>query len=118
MNYDAKNFTIRDVLGSVRDKVSVVPSPDYNRFENTFSHIFSGAYAAGYYSYLWAEVLSADAFSKFKEDGIFNIQTADKFRKEILSQGGTQSMKVLFKNFMGREPNSDALLKDRGITVV
>ena len=62
MNYDAKNFTIRDVLGSVRDKVSVVPSPDYNRFENTFSHIFSGAYAAGYYSYLWAEVLIGRCF--------------------------------------------------------
>ena len=76
----------------------------------SFSHIFAGGYAVGYYGYKWAEVLDADAFSKFKDSGIFDKATAQKFRKEILSRGGTEHPAVLFRNFMGREPNNEALL--------
>ena len=76
-----------------------------------FSHIFGGGYASGYYGYKWAEVLDADIFSRFKEEGIFNQQTAQRFRREILSRGGTQHPSILFKNFMGREPDNKALLK-------
>ena len=76
----------------------------------SFSHIFAGGYAVGYYGYKWAEVLDADAFSKFKDNGIFDKATAEKFRKEILSRGGTEHPAVLFRNFMGREPNNEALL--------
>lgn len=76
----------------------------------SFSHIFAGGYAVGYYGYKWAEVLDADAFSKFKDNGIFDKVTAEKFRKEVLSRGGTEHPAVLFRNFMGREPNNEALL--------
>ena len=76
----------------------------------SFSHIFAGGYAVGYYGYKWAEVLDADAFSKFKDNGIFDKVTAEKFRKEVLSRGGTEHPAVLFHNFMGREPNNEALL--------
>ena len=107
--------TIRGILQNIRDRVSVVETPHYNRFENSFSHIFDGGYDAGYFSYIWAEILSSDAFSKFKEEGIFNPDVANKFREEILSQGGTKSMKILFKNFMGRDPQPEAMLRDRGI---
>lgn len=116
MNYnpDEENG-IRDILMKVRAKVSVYETPYYNRFENTFSHIFAGSYNAGYYSYIWAQILADDCFSKFEEEGIFNPKVAENFRKEILSQGGTKSMKELFYNFMGREPSPDAMLKNRGI---
>jgi peptidyl-dipeptidase Dcp len=76
----------------------------------SFSHIFAGGYAAGYYGYKWAEVLDADAFSMFKQNGIFDKATAERFRKEVLSQGGTKHPAVLFRNFMGREPDNKALL--------
>ena len=76
-----------------------------------FSHIFGGGYASGYYGYKWAEVLDADIFSRFKQDGIFNRHTAEAFRREILSRGGTEHPAVLFRNFMGREPDNQALLK-------
>ena len=76
-----------------------------------FSHIFGGGYASGYYGYKWAEVLDADIFSRFKQDGIFNRDTAEAFRREILSRGGTEHPAVLFRNFMGREPDNQALLK-------
>ena len=80
-----------------------------------FSHIFGGGYASGYYGYKWAEVLDADIFSRFKHDGIFNRQTAEAFRREILSRGGTEHPAVLFKNFMGREPDNQALLRRMGL---
>ena len=80
-----------------------------------FSHIFSGGYAAGYYSYKWAEVLEADAFAKFKEDGIFNQETAKSFRENILSKGGTEKPMELYKKFRGHEPKIDALLSRDGI---
>lgn len=105
------------VLNEVRDLVAVIKPPAFNRFENSFSHIFAGGYAAGYYSYKWAEVLSADAYSRFEEEGIFNAQTGASFLQEILQQGGSRAPMELFKNFRGREPQIDALLRHSGITV-
>ena len=104
------------VLNEVRDRVAVIKPPAFNRFENSFSHIFAGGYAAGYYSYKWAEVLSADAYSRFEEEGIFNTQTGESFLREILQQGGSRAPMELFKNFRGREPQIDALLRHSGIT--
>lgn len=106
---------IQDVLNQVRDQVAVVKAPEFNRFQHSFSHIFAGGYAAGYYSYKWAEVLSADAFSRFEEEGIFNPATGQSFFNEILSRGGEDDAAVLFKNFRGREPKVDALLRHSGI---
>jgi len=106
---------IRRVINDVRDQVSVVPvSPD-NRFQNSFSHIFAGGYAAGYYSYKWAEVLSADAFSLFEENGIFDPATGQKFLHTILEQGGSRDPQDLFTEFRGRGPKIDALLRHSGI---
>ncbi len=110
-------LSARDVLQQVRDEIAVVQPPAFNRFENSFSHIFAGGYAAGYYSYKWAEVLSADAFSRFEEEGTFNAATGALFLKEILQQGGSRTPMVLFKNFRGREPKIDALLRHSGIEV-
>jgi oligopeptidase A len=106
---------IQQVLNSVREKTAVYEVPEYNRFQHSFSHIFAGGYAAGYYSYKWAEVLSADAFSRFEEEGVFNQQTGQSFLKEILQQGGSQEPMTLFINFRGREPSVDALLKHSDI---
>ncbi len=89
--------------------------PDFNRFENSFTHIFGGGYAAGYYSYKWAEVLSADAFSAFEESGIFNRETGEKFMRSILEQGGSREPMELFIEFRGREPSIDALLRHSGL---
>jgi oligopeptidase A len=108
--------SIQDVLNEVRNQVAVIKPPAFNRFENSFSHIFAGGYAAGYYSYKWAEVLSADAYSRFEQEGIFNQQTGESFLQEILQRGGSQAPMELFKNFRGREPNIDALLRHSGIT--
>jgi len=107
--------TAQAVLQQVREEVAVVLPPAFNRFENSFSHIFAGGYAAGYYSYKWAEVLSADAFSRFEAEGIFNAATGESFLREILQQGGSKSPMELFKSFRGREPNIDALLRHSGI---
>ena len=106
---------IQEVLDSVRRKVSVVPTPDFNRFQHGFGHIFGGGYAAGYYSYKWAEVLSADAFSRFERDGIFNRQTGEQFLVSVLEQGGSVDPMDMFVSFMGREPEVEALLKQDGI---
>jgi oligopeptidase A len=106
---------IQALLNEVRKEVSVVPVAKYNRFQHGFSHIFSGGYAAGYYSYKWAEVLSADAFSKFEEEGIFSSKTGEAFRQEILSRGGVLPAGEMFRNFMGRGPEVDALLRHSGI---
>ncbi len=106
---------IQHILNKVRAEVSVIPAVENNRFQHSFSHIFAGGYAAGYYSYLWAEVLAADAFSKFLEDGIFNQQTAQSFLHNILEKGGSQDFLQLFVKFRGREPQVDALLHERGI---
>ncbi len=106
---------VMETLGQVKKDVAVVPSPDYIRTPHSFGHIFAGGYAAGYYSYLWAEVLSADAFSKFEEDGIFNRETGLSFLKNILSKGGSDEPSTLFKNFRGREASLNALLRHKGI---
>ncbi|MGR2740653.1 oligopeptidase A [Billgrantia sp. Q4P2] len=103
------------LLDQVRDAVSVVPKADFNRFQNGFSHIFAGGYAAGYYSYKWAEVLSADAWSAFEEAGIFDSETGRRFRSEILEQGGARDAAELFQAFRGREPSVEPLLRHSGI---
>ena len=107
---------IQDLLDSIREKFAVMIPPRYNKFQNGFSHIFSGGYAAGYYSYKWAEVLSADAFYMFIDSGnIFNKELGIKYRDTILSQGGSYDMDKLFFNFAQREPSVDSLLKIDGI---
>jgi len=116
LEYDSKSpLNIQSLLDDVRQQVAVVRPPDYNRFQHSFSHIFAGGYAAGYYSYKWAEVLSADAFSKFEENGIFNKNTGDEFLHSILEQGGVKEPMEMFINFRGRKPSIDALLKHSGI---
>lgn len=110
---DAKK--IQAILDHIRHEVSIVPVAKYNRFQHSFSHIFAGGYAAGYYSYKWAEVLSADVFTQFKQNGIFNRETGQLFLNCILSQGGSRDAMELFVDFMGREPDISALLKDSGI---
>ena len=91
-----------------------MPTASYNRFANGFSHIFAGGYAAGYYSYKWAELLSADAFSKFEETSIFDKNAGKSFRDNILAKGGSQSAKANFEAFRGREARIDALLRHSG----
>ncbi|MBU0806530.1 MAG: oligopeptidase A [Gammaproteobacteria bacterium] len=108
--------SVLDVLEGIRSEVSVLRPPAYNRFPNSFAHIFAGGYAAGYYSYKWAEVLSADAFSKFEEEGVFNSETGRAFREAILARGGSQAPMVLFVDFRGREPSIDALLRHLGLS--
>ena len=108
--------SVAQVLDGIRDEVSVMRPPAYNRFPNSFAHIFAGGYAAGYYSYKWAEVLSADAFSRFEEEGVFNPHTGKAFRQAILARGGSLAPMELFKDFRGREPSIDALLRHSGLT--
>lgn len=103
------------VLDEVRSQVAVLPAPAFNRFQNSFSHIFAGGYAAGYYSYKWAEVLSADAFSRFEEEGIFNPETGQRFLREILQQGGSREPMELFVAFRGRKPSIEPLLRHSGL---
>ncbi len=115
-NYDpAHGGRIYPTLQQIREQVAVVKVPEFNRFAHSFSHIFAGGYAAGYYSYKWAEVLSADAFSLFEENGIFDRATGEKFLHNILEQGGSADAMTLFKSFRGREPSIDALLRHNGI---
>ncbi|WFM71071.1 oligopeptidase A [Halomonas sp. CKK8] len=106
---------IQALLDAVRDAVAVVPRADFNRFQNGFGHIFAGGYAAGYYSYKWAEVLSADAWSAFEEAGIFDPETGRRFRTEILERGGSRDAAELFRAFRGREPSVEPLLRHSGI---
>lgn len=106
---------IPTLLAEVRGQVAVMTPPEFNRFQHSFSHIFAGGYAAGYYSYKWAEVLSADAFSRFEEEGIFNPATGQSFLKHILEKGGSKEPMELFRAFRGREPQVDALLRHSGI---
>ena len=107
--------SILEVLDEVRAEVAVLNPPDYNRFPHSFSHIFSGGYAAGYYSYKWAEVLSADAYSLFEEHGALNPDVGARFRAEILAMGGSRGAMDSFSAFRGREPKIDALLRHNGL---
>ncbi len=107
---------VLETLAEVKSKVAVLPSLEWNRFSHSFSHIFAGGYSAGYYSYLWAEVLSSDAFSRFEEEGIFNAETGKSFLNNILEMGGSEEPMELFKRFRGREPQIDALLRHAGIS--
>jgi len=111
----AKGARIQEILDEVRDEVAVNIPPTFNRFQNGFSHIFAGGYAAGYYSYKWAEVLSADAFSLFEENGIFDQTTGRAFLTNILELGGSREPMELFVTFRGRKPEIDALLRHCGI---
>jgi oligopeptidase A len=106
---------VQALLDEVRREVSVIDVPDWNRFQHSFSHIFAGGYAAGYYSYKWAEVLSADAFSKFEENGIFDRNTGRQFLHAILEQGGARDPMELFVEFRGRKPSIEPLLRHSGI---
>ncbi|NNL10189.1 MAG: M3 family metallopeptidase, partial [Pseudomonadales bacterium] len=103
------------VLAEVRQQVAAYAVPEFNRFAHSFSHIFAGGYAAGYYSYKWAEVLSADAFSLFEERGIFDLETGRRFYESVLSQGGSREPAELFAEFRGRAASTDALLRHSGI---
>ncbi|MDO9285051.1 MAG: M3 family metallopeptidase [Aquabacterium sp.] len=106
---------VQAVVDEVRAEVAVNPPPAFNRFQHSFSHIFAGGYSAGYYSYKWAEVLSADAFSAFEEQGVFNPEVGLRFRQEILEAGGSRPAMASFKAFRGREPSIDALLRHQGM---
>ncbi len=111
----AEGARVQQLLDQVRSEVSVIVPPHFNRFQHGFGHIFAGGYGAGYYSYLWAEVLSADAFSRFEEDGVFNADTGRDFLRWILERGGSAEPMELFKGFRGREPSNEALLRHMGI---
>jgi oligopeptidase A len=106
---------IQEILAEVRHEVAVIPVPAWNRFPNSFGHIFAGGYAAGYYSYKWAEVLAADAFAAFEETGVFDRRTAQRFLDSILSRGGSRDALEAFIEFRGRRPDVRALLKQHGI---
>jgi len=108
--------TILQLLDAVRAEVAVLVPPEFNRFPNSFAHIFAGGYAAGYYSYKWAEVLSADAYSLFEEHGVLNPDVGARFRAEILAVGGSRPAMQSFAAFRGREPSMEALLRHNGLT--
>lgn len=105
---------IQQILNEVRQQVAILPTVAYNRFQHSFSHIFAGGYAAGYYSYKWAEVLASDAFDRFEQEGLFNAETGKAFRDAVLAVGGSVDALTAFKNFRGREPQLDALLRHNG----
>ncbi len=107
---------VQKMLDETRQQVSVMMPPEFNRFQHGFSHIFAGGYSAGYYSYKWAEVLSADAFSLFEEKGIFDECTGENFLHNILEMGGVEEPMALFMRFRGRKPEIDALLRHTGIS--
>jgi oligopeptidase A len=107
---------VQTTLNEIRQKYALAPTAPYNRFQHSFSHIFAGGYAAGYYSYKWAEVLASDAFDRFEEEGVFNTQTGKEFRQFILAVGGKDTAIDAFINFRGREPKIDALLRHQGWT--
>ena len=114
--YDPQHpVPVLQTLAEVRDEIALIKHPDFNRLPHAFSHIFAGGYAAGYYSYKWAEVLAADAYAAFEEAGIFDADTASRFRHEILEIGGSRDIMDAYVAFRGREPTIDALLRQTGI---
>jgi oligopeptidase A len=112
---ESKGARISEILSEVREQTSVRIPPEYNRFQHSFGHIFAGGYAAGYYSYKWAEVLSSDAFARFEEEGIFSAATGRDFLQVILERGGSRKAGDLFQEFRGREPSVEPLLRHSGI---
>ncbi|MGZ5661821.1 MAG: M3 family metallopeptidase [Usitatibacter sp.] len=116
-DFDPARGDVLKLLDAVREKVAVVSSPEYNRFPNQFSHIFAGGYAAGYYSYKWAEVLSSDAYGAFEEGGVLNPEVGAKFRREVRASGGSRPALDSFVAFRGRKPQIDALLRHNGMTL-
>jgi oligopeptidase A len=115
-DFPAGEGDVMALLGDVRKQVAVYPVPAYNRFPNQFVHIFAGGYAAGYYSYKWAEVLSSDAFGAFEEGGVLNPEIGARFRREVLACGGSRPAIESFVAFRGRKPQIDALLRHNGMT--
>jgi oligopeptidase A len=105
---------VQNTLDEVRKQTSLIKVPSYNRFQNSFAHIFSGGYAAGYYSYTWAEVLSCDAYGKFAENGVLSRETGEAFMQNILEKGGACDPLDAFVAFRGHKPELDALLKQNG----
>src|SRR6185295_15245302 len=119
-DFDAARGKVLELMDEVRREVAVLVPPEWNRFPNSFGHIFAGGYAAGYYSYKWAEVLSADAYGAFEEAGavggnILSVETGRKFQREVLAMGGSRPALESFKAFRGREPTIDALLRHSGM---
>jgi oligopeptidase A len=115
-DFDPAKGDVMALLADVRRHVAVYPVPEYNRFPSQFSHIFAGGYAAGYYSYKWAEVLSSDAFGAFEEAGVLNPEVGARFRREVLAAGGSRPAIESFVAFRGRKPQIDALLRHNGMT--
>jgi oligopeptidase A len=116
LEYDpTKGARAMEVLEEVRHDVAVLHPPAWQRFPHAFSHIFAGGYAAGYYSYLWAELLSADAFGEFEEHGVIDRATGDRFRREVLSVGASRPAMESFVAFRGRAPEPEALLRSHGL---
>jgi oligopeptidase A len=113
--YEREATRVQALLDAVRAEVAVLVPPEFNRFQNSFSHIFAGGYAAGYYSYKWAEVLSADCYAAFEEAGVFDAATGQRFLAEILSVGGSRPAIDSFRAFRGRDPSLDALLRHNGM---
>jgi len=105
-----------NLLHKVRREIAVVIPPKSNRFPNNFSHIFAGGYAAGYFSYKWAEVLSADVYNEFEKHNVLSPKIGAKFKNEVLSRGGSRSMMKSFVSFLGRKPKIDSLLKHSGLS--
>ena len=115
-NFDPKQGArVAETLAGVRRRVAVVPAAPFNRMSASFAHIFAGGYAAGYYSYKWAEVLAADAFEAFEESGVFDSATAARFLDSILSRGGSLDAMEAFVRFRGRQPDVRPLLRQTGI---
>ena len=106
---------MHNIILETRKETAVITPPDYVIFENGFGHIFGGGYSAGYYSYKWAEMLSADAYIAFSEKGVFDEQIAESFKENILEKGGSRTMQQLFINFMGRTPSEEKLLQLMGM---
>ena len=115
LEYQGDGAYVQTLLDEIRQQIAAVTPPAFNKFQNSFSHIFAGGYAAGYYSYKWAEVLSADAFSLFEDKGIFHRETGQLFLNNILEKGGSEEPLALFTQFRGREPDTEALLRHSGI---
>ena len=115
LEYDPARDNLALIRDDIKNNVSVLNEPEWTRTANSFSHIFSGGYAAGYYSYMWADVLASDAFGKFAQMGIFSRQAGQEYWQAFLSQGGSKAPMAMFVDFMGRTPDPDALLKSRGI---